>query len=194
MIGLGVQTLSAATADQLDPVPRGGRVGAAIPASDAGIRGAQPGRLRKRDGSGVWHHDHGRKLGLLALGGSLLLVLPVEQTAAKSEGGRRGGPRAITSLCIVIVVVVIVVHLEQGCCTVTAVAAVVIVVVARLDFTLLLLLLLLLGRSGRGRDADVQGLDRVGFGLAVCAVVLGGCAVGFDYVFFFEFCAAAVAG
>lgn len=39
---------------------------------------------------------------------------------------------------------------------------------------------------GVGGKADVEALDGVGFGFAVCAVSFGGGAVGFDYVFFFE--------
>lgn len=39
---------------------------------------------------------------------------------------------------------------------------------------------------GIGGQADVETLDGVGFGLAISAVTLGGGAVGFDYVFFFE--------
>jgi len=120
----------------------------------------------------------------------LLLLLPVEQTSvAEPERGRRRGPRAATPLDVVD-------RLEQGRRGVVAFVLVVMVVVVVdwLDFILLvllpllLLLLLLLDQSGRGRDADVQGLDGVGFGLAVCAVVFGGRAVGFDYVFFLEFC------
>lgn len=39
---------------------------------------------------------------------------------------------------------------------------------------------------GVGGEADVEGLDGVGFGFAVGAVTPGGGAVGFDYIFFFE--------
>lgn len=41
-------------------------------------------------------------------------------------------------------------------------------------------------RVGVGGEADVEALDWVGFGFAVGAVTLGGGAVGFNYVFFFE--------
>jgi hypothetical protein len=46
--------------------------------------------------------------------------------------------------------------------------------------------LVVLGRGCIGRDADVQGLEWVGLGSAVDAVVFVGGAVGLDDVFFFE--------
>lgn len=48
----------------------------------------------------------------------------------------------------------------------------------------------LLGGDGVGLrgEADVEGLEGVGFGLAVCAVVFSGGAVDADYVFFVEVC------